>query len=179
MSKMKKDNTGYHLKHLFIGSEGTLGIVTKVAIHCPVSPRSTNVALLGEPNACLVISRNLMKTLVNLIGTFKGLESYEKVLDILRASKRDLGEILSSCEMMDRDSLQAVEENLKLRVPIRDCPFYMLLETSGSNSIHDEEKLAQFLETALQKNTILDGTQASEPSRIKVGKLMIFFTIHF
>ena len=48
LSKMKKDNTGYHLKHLFIGSEGTLGFVTQVAIHCPVSPKSVNVALLGK-----------------------------------------------------------------------------------------------------------------------------------
>lgn len=69
---------------------------------------------------------------------------------------------------MDRSSLEAVEENLKLRIPIKDCPFYMLIETSGSNANHDEEKLSQFLETALEKNNIVDGTQASEPSRIKV-----------
>lgn len=48
MSSLKKDNTGYHLKHLFIGSEGTLGIVTKVAIACPSASRAVNVALLGE-----------------------------------------------------------------------------------------------------------------------------------
>lgn len=142
MSKMKKDNTGYHLKHLFIGSEGTLGFVTKVAIQCPVNPKSINVALLG-------------------------LESYDKVLEILKTSRRDLGEILSSCEMMDLDALKVVEENLKLRIPIKECPFYILIETSGSNSNHDEEKLALFLENALDKKVVLDGTQASEPSRIK------------
>lgn len=91
------------------------------------------------------------------------------MLEILKTSRRDLGEILSSCEMMDHDALKCVEENLKLRVPIKECPFYMLIETAGSNSNHDEEKLAQFLENALEKNVILDGTQASEPSRIKVG----------
>ena len=36
---MKKDNTGYDLKHLFIGSEGTLGLVTRVSISCPTRPR--------------------------------------------------------------------------------------------------------------------------------------------
>lgn len=47
LNTLKKDNTGYHLKHLFIGSEGTLGIVTKVAIQCPPLPKTVNVALLG------------------------------------------------------------------------------------------------------------------------------------
>lgn len=41
---LKKDNTGYHLKHLFIGSEGTLGIVTKIAIYCPPRPKSVKVS---------------------------------------------------------------------------------------------------------------------------------------
>lgn len=48
MSNFKKDNTGYHLKHLFIGSEGTLGVVTKLAIACSTAPKAINVALLGQ-----------------------------------------------------------------------------------------------------------------------------------
>lgn len=48
LSTLKKDNTGYHLKHLFIGSEGTLGVVTKVAIQCPPKPKAVNLAFLGE-----------------------------------------------------------------------------------------------------------------------------------
>lgn len=48
MSDFKKDNTGYHLKHLFIGSEGTLGVVTKLAILCPAISDSVNVAFLGK-----------------------------------------------------------------------------------------------------------------------------------
>lgn len=48
LSTLKKDNTGYHLKHLFIGSEGTLGFVTKVALQCPPRPTQTNVAFLGK-----------------------------------------------------------------------------------------------------------------------------------
>jgi len=47
MNTLKKNNTGYHLKHLFIGSEGTLGIVTKVAIQCPPLPKAVNIAFLG------------------------------------------------------------------------------------------------------------------------------------
>ncbi len=47
LSSLKKDNTGYGLKHLFIGSEGTLGLVTRVAIQCPPKPAAVNVAFLG------------------------------------------------------------------------------------------------------------------------------------
>lgn len=48
LNTLKKDNTGYHLKHLFIGSEGTLGIITKVAIQCPNVPKFVNVAFVGQ-----------------------------------------------------------------------------------------------------------------------------------
>lgn len=47
LNALKKNNTGYHLKHLFIGSEGTLGIVTKVVIQCPPLPKAVNLAFLG------------------------------------------------------------------------------------------------------------------------------------
>lgn len=48
LSTLKKDNTGFHLKHLFIGSEGSLGVVTKVAIQCPPLPKAINVAFVGK-----------------------------------------------------------------------------------------------------------------------------------
>lgn len=81
MSNFKKDNTGYHLKHMFIGSEGTLGVVTKLAMFCPSAPKSVNIAFLG-------------------------LESYDAVLKTFLSAKRELGEILSSCEMIDASSLE-------------------------------------------------------------------------
>ena len=45
-STHRKDNTGYNLKHLFVGGEGTLGVVTKVAVACPTLPSARNAALL-------------------------------------------------------------------------------------------------------------------------------------
>ena len=47
MHSLRKDNTGYDLKQLFIGSEGTLGIITGVSILCPSRPQAQNVAFLA------------------------------------------------------------------------------------------------------------------------------------
>ncbi|KAK2709150.1 D-2-hydroxyglutarate dehydrogenase, mitochondrial-like [Artemia franciscana] len=142
MTTNKKDNTGYDLKHLFVGSEGTLGIITKVAVQCAQRPNSFHVAFLG-------------------------LESFENVLKTVQSAKQSLNEILSSCEFMDDESMECVTKNLGLRLPIQRHPFYMLLETSGSSSYHDEEKLNDFLEKSFNSGVILDGTLTGEPSKIK------------
>ena len=47
MKGFRKDNTGYDLKHLFIGSEGTLGIITEAAVLCHPEPKGKNLAMLG------------------------------------------------------------------------------------------------------------------------------------
>nr|XP_019575015.1 PREDICTED: D-2-hydroxyglutarate dehydrogenase, mitochondrial isoform X3 [Rhinolophus sinicus] len=47
LTSLRKDNTGYDLKQLFIGSEGTLGVITAVSILCPPKPKAVNVAFLG------------------------------------------------------------------------------------------------------------------------------------
>ncbi|KAI8428596.1 hypothetical protein MSG28_007334 [Choristoneura fumiferana] len=86
---LKKDNTGYHLKHLFIGSEGTLGIVTKVAVHCPVLPKAVTLG-------------------------FFGVKDFDSVLKLYKSAKASLGEILSAFEMADNDSISSTVQNLKL-----------------------------------------------------------------
>lgn len=99
-----------------------------------------------------------------------GTDSFENVLETFRLAKRDLGEILSACEYADQATLDAVFENLSIKSPIEQTfPFYMMIETSGSNSKHDEEKLSMFLEKAMEKQYVADGTIASQPSHIKVA----------
>lgn len=143
MNTLKKDNTGYHLKNLFIGSEGTLGIVTKISIQCPTKPKSTNLAFLG-------------------------LNNFDEVLKTYKLAKYELAEILSSCEMMDNQSMEISTNLLKLKNPLNNnYKFYMIIETSGSNQKHDEEKLNNFVENAMSNNFIVDGTLTGDPAKIQ------------
>lgn len=142
LSTLRKDNTGYDLKQLFIGSEGTLGIITAVSIVCPQQPQTYSVAFLG----C---------------------ESFTKVLDVFKSCKSYLGEVLSAFEFMDSQSMIVVKENLGLSNPISDHPFYVLVECSGSNGQHDEEKLLSLLQHVTDQGQALDGIIATDVSKIK------------
>ena len=97
-----------------------------------------------------------------------GCNSFDQVLETFQVAKSNLGEILSAFEFMDNLSMACVCSNLGLSNPIGDSNFYVLVETSGSNANHDEEKLSSFLDKALGNGTVLDGTMTSDPSKIKV-----------
>ncbi|XP_060537296.1 D-2-hydroxyglutarate dehydrogenase, mitochondrial [Cylas formicarius] len=142
LATLKKNNTGFHIKNLFIGSEGTLGLITKVALLCPTLPKSVNVAFLGCQN-------------------------YERVLQTLKKSKEDLGEILSAFEVMDADSIDLLERETHIKSPIGKYPFYVLIETSGSNEAHDGEKVSQFLDSSLETDLVVNGTVTNEPTKVE------------
>ncbi|NXQ33696.1 D2HDH protein, partial [Alaudala cheleensis] len=146
LTSLRKDNTGYDLKQLFIGSEGTLGVITAVSILCPQKPKAVNVAFLG----C---------------------QSFAKVLETFTTCRAMLGEILSAYEFMDEKCMELVERHLKLSSPVADSPFYVLIETSGSNATHDEEKLNNFLERAMASGLVTDGTVATDDKKIKASHL--------
>ncbi|NXD27848.1 D2HDH protein, partial [Spelaeornis formosus] len=146
LTSLRKDNTGYDLKQLFIGSEGTLGVITAVSILCPQKPKAVNVAFLG----C---------------------QSFAKVLETFTTCRAMLGEILSAYEFMDEKCMELVERHLKLSSPVADSPFYVLIETSGSNATHDEEKLNNFLEQAMASGLVADGTVATDDKKIKAKVL--------
>ncbi|OHE92335.1 FAD linked oxidase domain-containing protein [Colletotrichum orchidophilum] len=140
---LRKNNTGYDLKQLFIGGEGTIGIITKVSIICPQRSKAVNVA-------------------------FFGLESYEKAQQAFKAAKGQLGEILSAFELMDglsQDLVHAVRGNKR---PLEgEHPFYCLIETSGSNGDHDYEKLEGFLEDVMSNEIVSDGVLAQDQTQSK------------
>ncbi|KAJ8104695.1 hypothetical protein OPT61_g10620 [Boeremia exigua] len=116
---LRKNNTGYDLKQLFIGAEGTIGIITAVSIQCAARSQAVNVAYFG-------------------------LESYEKVQEAYRTAKGQLAEILSAFELMDGRTQKLVNKVTGKKMPLEgEYPFYCLVETSGSNSDHDAEVCLQ------------------------------------
>lgn len=143
LSTMRKDNTGYDLKQLFIGAEGTLGVVTAVSILTPPRPKCVNVALMG----CV---------------------DFSQVQNVYLTAKKYLGEILSAVEFFDEGSSQLVKRQLGLQNPLEASPFYVLIETSGSNEKHDQEKLDSCLEYLLSHKIIEDGTVATDQTKIKL-----------
>lgn len=141
--KLRKNNTGYDIKQLFIGAEGTIGIITGVSVHCPQRSKAVNVA-------------------------FFGLESYERVQQAFREAKGQLSEILSAFELMDNQSQVLVRKVTKNNFPLeKEYPFYCLVETSGSNADHDSEKLEAFLEDVMGKEVVSDGVVAQDETQLK------------
>ncbi|GFR44054.1 hypothetical protein Agub_g5214 [Astrephomene gubernaculifera] len=157
---LRKDNTGYDLKQLFIGAEGTLGLITAVAIQCAPRPPSVQVALLACP-------------------------SFQAVTDTLRAARQRLGEVLSAVEFLDAScSVLACEQLEGVRNPLVAAegeqgaaavthgsealsPFYMLVETHGSNQEHDLQKMEQFLEAVMAEGCVSDGTLAASEAQAR------------
>ena len=143
LSTLRKNNTGYDLKQLFIGGEGTIGIITGVSILCPQRSQAVNVA-------------------------FFGLENFEKVQKAFREAKGQLSEILSAFELMDGRSQDLVHAVTEQKRPLEGrYPFYCLIETSGSNNEHDGEKLEKFLEHVMSEEIVSDGVLAQDETQVR------------
>ncbi|CAI4222322.1 unnamed protein product [Auanema sp. JU1783] len=135
-SALRKDNTSLHTPHLFLGSEGQLGIITRVTMTTVPKPISVQSAMIGT-------------------------DSFEACCNILKLARSELSEILSSFEFMDRATIECVRDTLGLNHVLSSNPnFNILIETSGSNETHDKEKMANFLEQCMDSGLAVDGIQA-------------------
>lgn len=144
-----KDNTGYKLHQLMIGSEGTLGIITGVAMACPPLPKSRQAA-------------------------FVSCSTYKDVLAVIQTAKKHLGEILAAMEWMDGSIWQLVAETGRHKMPAfavsepgGEGPFYILIETHGSDADHDQAKMDNFLETAMSRGQVSDGVVAQDLQQLQ------------
>ena len=143
LNKMLKNNAGYDLKHLFIGSEGTLGIVTRAVFRLRPKPKSINTA-------------------------FAGLARFEDTVAFLAYLESSLGGELGSFEVM----WGAYDEFVRQRCPSLRPPlnagqaFYVLLETLGNDPARDGAKLEEVLANAMEKGLVADAAVAqSEQQR--------------
>lgn len=144
LGTLRKDNTGYDLKQLFIGAEGTLGVVTRVSLLVAPRPQAVHLAFLACPT----------------FGAVQG---------VLKAAKKQLSEILSAFEFMDRQAFELVLTHLdgvRNPLPQAETPFYLLVETSGSHQGHDREKLDLFLESVMEDALVADGAVAQDQAQL-------------
>jgi FAD/FMN-containing dehydrogenase len=130
LSGLRKDNTGYDLRHLFIGSEGTLGIITAATMKLFPKPAAQRTAWAAVP-------------------------SVQAALDLLGLAQQQLGAGLTGFEMMSQAALGLVARHFPaLKVPFwQEAPYCVLLELSDTESeSHAEQRLEQLLGIALDKN---------------------------
>ena len=139
LRRLKKDNTGYDLKQLFIGGEGTLGIITAAVLRLFPQPRGQAVA-------------------------FAGLASPQEALRLLASMRGAAGTALTGFEIMPRLGMEFVLRHLPgARDPLAGPhPWYVLAEISSSRS---EADAAQLLEAGftgpLEDGTVTDAVVAA------------------
>jgi len=132
MNQMLKNNTGYDLKQLFIGSEGTLGVVTRMVLRLFPLPKSRQTAMVA-------------------------LDSFTSVITLLKTLQSELAGTLSAFEVMWRQYFRAVTVEGTHRAPLdRDYPFYVILEAEGSDPSADDERFNRLLEQAFEDEVIVD-----------------------
>jgi FAD/FMN-containing dehydrogenase len=104
---LRKDNAGYDWKQWFIGTEGTLGIVTAAVLQLAPLPRHSVTAWLAVPSAA-------------------------HALRVLREMRRALGDALTGFELMSGEAVARVERHLGLKSPLPPAPWFVLLEAASS-----------------------------------------------
>jgi FAD/FMN-containing dehydrogenase len=138
LTGLRKDNTGYDLRDLFIGSEGTLGIITCATLKLHPQPAAVTTALAA-------------------------LTTLEAAVELLQLAQARLGAGLTGFEVMGRYALGLVRTHMpQLAQPLPPCEWTVLLEQSDSESeAHAQALFEALLETALERGLIDDAAVAS------------------
>src|SRR5690242_14352645 len=144
LSKLKKNNTGYDLRHIFVGAEGTLGVITAAVVKLFPRPRAVETAFIGVTSPAAAV----------------------KLLNLAQAR---VGGTVTSFELIVRD---VVEFALKHAHGVRDPlptkhPWYVLLEVSSQHGDGLRESLEQMLADAAKQGLIEDATVAASIDQAK------------
>ncbi len=132
MDEVLKNNAGYDLKQMLIGTEGTLGIVTRAVVRLHPLPATCQAALVA-------------------------LRSFEEVTALLKQMQRDLAGTLSAFEVMWNSYFAAATVPGGHRPPMdRTYPFYVMLQAEGADPDTDARRFEGLLEAALERGLIID-----------------------
>ena len=145
LSGLRKDNTGYDLRNLMIGSEGTLGIITAATLKLYPQPAAQLTAWAAVP-------------------------SMQAAVDLLGLAHQHLGAGLTGFEMMGQFALSLVDKHYpQLRVPLwQDTPYCVLLELSDTESeAHARGQFEALLEAAMEAGYVTDAVVAENLSQAK------------
>ncbi|WMT75964.1 FAD-binding oxidoreductase [Bradyrhizobium sp. Ash2021] len=136
---LRKNNAGYDLKQVFLGSEGTLGLITAAALHL-------RPAAVVSATACI------------------GAASLEAVLEFFVLARRTLGEAISAFEIMPREGLEFHFAHIgKRREPFEArTPWIVLVEADSASAYFNlAEAFEALLATAIENGMVVDGTIAA------------------
>jgi FAD/FMN-containing dehydrogenase len=143
LNKLLKNNAGYDLKHLFIGSEGTLGIITRVVLRLFPKPRSTMAALCA-------------------------LRDHAAVVALLDAARSGLGPLLSAFEVMWPDYWDVITERAGVRAPVgKGHGLYVLVEAQGTDESIDAPRFEAWLEGLMERGLLADAAVAQSLAQAK------------
>ena len=134
LRQLRKDNAGYDWKQLFIGTEGTLGIITAAVLQLAPMPRNKVTALLA-------------------------VASPEDALKVLRAARQEIGETLNAFELMSGPSVDLVVSHMGITLPVAEADWYVLLEASSALG-GLREGVEQLLEKVFEREEASDGVIA-------------------
>lgn len=142
LSRLRKDNTGYDLRDLMIGSEGTLGVITGASLKLVPQPAGIGAAYMAVPSPAAA-------------------------LDLLALAGDHIGDGLSAFEIMHRQGLDFLAEvGPEVRPPFADTPDWMVLIDVGlPRGLNPDEALTALFEAAVEAGLVTDGVIAQSAAQ--------------
>ena len=144
LKRLRKDNTGYDIKNLLIGSEGTLGVITGASLRLFPKPNHVATAILSVRSPSIA-------------------------LELLNNAQEFLDERVSSFELIGQKAIEFIKKVLpSIKVPIKSSlSWFVLIEITSSQDQKIKDTFEEFIQLALAKNLVEDGIIAQSEEQRK------------